>query len=382
MRTSKPGAGNKFYITRSAGGYSQCIQGYPTDRACNVLSNCVGYACGRFNEIIGSMKYPTLNCNAENFIERARSLGLSVGQTPKLGAIMCWQVGSLAGGDGAGHVAIVEKVIDANTVYTSESSYGSTAFFNTTRSRGNGKWGLNYSNAYFRGFIYNPAVKDTDTATGGSTGSLSGYSDEQLAKMVLAGQFGNGNARKAALGSRYAAVQAIVNQMVAGTYKAASKKSNEAIAQEVIDGKWGNGADRKNRLTAAGYNYAAIQAIVNQKVAASARKSNETIANEVLQGKWGNGEDRRKRLTAAGYNYAAIQAIVNQKVSGGSGKALRVGSRIRIRNGAMQYGKNVGFAAKVYQNVYTVTEIYGNRVVFAAGGTVMGAVAASNCIVQ
>ena len=62
MRTSKPGAGNKFYITKSKGGYSTCIQGSPTDSQCNVLANCVGYACGRFNEIIGSMKYPSLNC--------------------------------------------------------------------------------------------------------------------------------------------------------------------------------------------------------------------------------------------------------------------------------------------------------------------------------
>lgn len=64
MRTSKPSAGNKFYNTTSRGGYSQCIQGSPTDAGCNVLANCVGYACGRFNEIIGSMKYPYLNCNA------------------------------------------------------------------------------------------------------------------------------------------------------------------------------------------------------------------------------------------------------------------------------------------------------------------------------
>ena len=42
------------------------------------------------------------------------------------------------------------------------------------------------------------------------------------------------------------------------------KKSNEDIAKEVIAGKWGNGAERKKRLTAAGYNYDKIQAIVNK----------------------------------------------------------------------------------------------------------------------
>lgn len=41
-------------------------------------------------------------------------------------------------------------------------------------------------------------------------------------------------------------------------------KSMDEIAREVICGDWGNGADRKNRLTAAGYNYAAVQAKVNE----------------------------------------------------------------------------------------------------------------------
>ena len=41
-------------------------------------------------------------------------------------------------------------------------------------------------------------------------------------------------------------------------------------------------------------------------------KSNETIAKEVLAGKWGSGKERKKRLKAAGYNYAAIQKIVNK----------------------------------------------------------------------
>jgi len=44
----------------------------------------------------------------------------------------------------------------------------------------------------------------------------------------------------------------------------ATKKTNEQIAREVIAGKWGSGADRKNRLTAAGYNYSAVQSIVNK----------------------------------------------------------------------------------------------------------------------
>lgn len=43
-----------------------------------------------------------------------------------------------------------------------------------------------------------------------------------------------------------------------------SKKTNEEIAMEVINQKWGNGYERKMRLKRAGYDYDAIQKLVNQ----------------------------------------------------------------------------------------------------------------------
>jgi LysM repeat protein len=97
------------------------------------------------------------------------------------------------------------------------------------------------------------------------------------------------------------------------------KKSNEEIAREVIRGDWGNGQDRKDRLTSAGYDYSAIQSIVNQLVSGNtstptSKKSNEQIADEVINGNWGNGEDRKRALTNAGYDYSAVQAIVNAKL--------------------------------------------------------------------
>lgn len=91
------------------------------------------------------------------------------------------------------------------------------------------------------------------------------------------------------------------------------KKTNEEIAIEVINGKWGNGQDRVNRLTKAGYDAKAIQAIVNQKCAPQpVRKTNEEIAKEVIQGKYGNGAIRVKRLKDLGYNPKIIQALVNK----------------------------------------------------------------------
>ena len=44
----------------------------------------------------------------------------------------------------------------------------------------------------------------------------------------------------------------------------AVKKTVTELAKEVIAGKWGNGQDTKNRLTAAGYDYTAVQNKVNE----------------------------------------------------------------------------------------------------------------------
>lgn len=150
IRTTRPEAGNKYYIRKASGGYSTCIQGKPTDKWCDVLSNCVGYACGAANEELGLgyEKYH-LNCNAENFIERAIASGLSVYKTPQVGDIICWEgAGSLAG-----HVGIVIAVINSNCIKVAQSGYGSSnPFYITTNYNNNGRWGLS-SNYPFRGFI-------------------------------------------------------------------------------------------------------------------------------------------------------------------------------------------------------------------------------------
>lgn len=280
MRTSKPSAGNKFFITKSRGGYSACIQGYPTDANCNVLANCVGYACGRFNEIIGSMKYPSLNCNAENFIERAKSLGLQVVSYPTLGGIMVWQKGAtLSGNDGAGHVAVVERIDSANQIYTSESGYGSSAFWNSIRTNSNGRWGLG-TGYTFRGCIVNPAIGDV----------------------------------------HYEASKPITPSN--------PNKSNEEVANEVIQGKWGNNPERKQRLTEAGYDASVIQNIVNQKLATTSKSTEEpkkentnnqddllTLVKKTIRGDFGNGSDRKKAL---GSNYDAVQHQVDLNYKNGT----------------------------------------------------------------
>ena len=174
MRTTRPEAGNKYYITKANGGYSYAIKGSPTDKQNDVLSNCVGYAYGRFNEIggYGYCKYLS-PVNAERF-PQYNNTGIPMGQTPKLGACMVWRGGpTLNSGDGVGHVAIVEKIYSPTKIMTSESGWGSkNPFWNATREKGNGNWGAG-AGYKFLGFIYNPAVTDTgdvDTDTSNQYG--------------------------------------------------------------------------------------------------------------------------------------------------------------------------------------------------------------------
>lgn len=143
-------------------------------------------------------------------------------------------------------------------------------------------------------------------------------SNEVIAAEVRAGAWGNGDDRKnrlKAAGYDYNAIQAIVNKG-GSTPAPAPKPSNDEIAQQVINGGWGTGDERKRRLTVAGYDYNAIQALVNQKMGHGnvGRKSNDEVANEVIAMKWGKGDERKQRLAAAGYDYNAVQAIVNRKL--------------------------------------------------------------------
>ena len=162
---------SKYYIRQVNGGYNGAVRGYPTCIGNNVLANCVGFANGRFNQIINDPDLKGINkpfkyqlvCNAENFIESAKKQGLKISYVPVEGGIMVWQKGAtLSSGDGAGHVAVVERVYNDGTILTSESGWASWAFKTVRRDNTNGRWGQNYLYK-FRGCIINPAVKNVIT---------------------------------------------------------------------------------------------------------------------------------------------------------------------------------------------------------------------------
>lgn len=135
-------------------------------------------------------------------------------------------------------------------------------------------------------------------ASGGSGGSTTTPSGSvlSLAVGVMQGKYGNGTARKQALGSRYDEVQDFINHI--------STASAQTLAQQVLAGKYGNGDTRKTVL---GSRYNEVQAIVNQ----GGKKSIDEVAREVIRGEWGNGTARKQKLEAAGYDYETVQARVN-----------------------------------------------------------------------
>jgi hypothetical protein len=102
-------------------------------------------------------------------------------------------------------------------------------------------------------------------------------------------------------------------------------------------------------------------------------KTNEAIASEVINGKWGNGSERKARLTEHGYDYLAIQAIVNDKLDKNK---IKAGDLAKMRSDGVIYGTDKKFAGFVYNTLLYVRSLDGIRAVVSIQpeGAVTGAV--------
>lgn len=154
LSTTEPTAmsGNKYYYDSA---YNAFYPEYAPGGSAIPGSggNCTWYAYGRFGEINDFEAYenhlPT--GNGEDWYPRNEaSKTYEYGQTPKLGAVICFS----GGGDG-GHVAIVEEIKDNGDVVTSNSAYGipGTYFYVQTYEKANS---YNFGGFTFQGFIYSP----------------------------------------------------------------------------------------------------------------------------------------------------------------------------------------------------------------------------------
>ena len=283
-----------------------------TDEWCDTCVSAAAIKAGAV-DLIGT------ECGCEQHVKIFQSKGIWIEDgtiTPQPGDIILynWDDGTQPNDGYSDHIGYVESV-SGNTITTIEGNKGEAV----------GRRTLTVGNGNIRGY----ARPKYGAGNGSNTPSTPSKSVSQIADEVIAGKWGNGDARKNALeaaGYNYSEVQAAVNAKLSGGGSAPAKKSNAEIAKEVIAGKWGNGDDRKKKLQAAGYDYNAVQAEVNKQLGSSGstpKKSVDTIAQEVIAGKWGNGDDRKNRLTAAGYDYNAVQKAVNAKLGGSSsGKSV------------------------------------------------------------
>ena len=96
--------------------------------------NCTWYANGRLRQLgRSSSDLNKLAGNAKEWITQARNAGIPTGRSPRVGAVAQW----VSGGDGYGHVAVVEQINSNGTIVISESSYStnpSYAFLYKTKT--------------------------------------------------------------------------------------------------------------------------------------------------------------------------------------------------------------------------------------------------------
>lgn len=91
-------------------------------------------------------------------------------------------------------------------------------------------------------------------------------------------------------------------------------------------------------------------------------KSVETLAREVIAGMWGSGQTRKDKLTAAGYDYATVQAKVNEILNGSATTAKDpeqeqdqnqpVSGKVTATCSAQKFDKTLAGTYKTTANLY------------------------------
>lgn len=192
-----------FFKLKSAGGYYEGIKGKPGLFEGSGLNNCTCAAWGLFAKTennpacrVGCGTRTTATpYDASKWYELTQD-GYKRSQTPEEGSIICYK----------NHVAFVNEILDNGDLVIIESGYGA--------KNQNGLWTktVKASENYYRGKIYGDFVgfilpkkqpaKQPEIALEDAI--------ERIAREVLKGTYGNGEARKNAL---YKAIQGKVNEL-------------------------------------------------------------------------------------------------------------------------------------------------------------------------
>lgn len=110
--------------------------------------------------------------------------------------------------------------------------------------------------------------------------------------------------------------------------------------------------DYPSIIKAGGFNGYAKQAAAPKPVTpVQPHKTVDELAREVLAGRWGNGEDRKNRITTAGYDYAAVQAKVNELLGVNQAVYYTVRSGDTLSAIAVKYGTSVSAIQRLNPSV-------------------------------
>lgn len=158
-RTTAPDVSNKYYRhtgyeVSGTDGVNECL--IINRNTGFVMPNCVGYSWGRWYEALGIR--PDLSRGNANTWYANTGDGYARGRVPRLGAIACYS------GNGTGHVAVIEELVNGQPPITSNSAYGGTLFWleALTYDPDTGDWNTRAPGYIFQGFIYPPFIPDRD----------------------------------------------------------------------------------------------------------------------------------------------------------------------------------------------------------------------------
>lgn len=272
------------------------------DEWCDTFVSAVGIKAGA-RDLIGT------ECGCEQHIKIFKQKGIWIEDgtiRPLPGDIIVynWDDGTQPNDGYSDHIGYVESV-DGYTITVIEGNKGEAV------ARRNIRVGHGNIRGYARPKYANSSSKPVQP-------QKPAQDLDSVARDVIAGLYGNGDARRQALinaGYNPDEVQKRVNALLSGSVSTPSKTVAQ-VAKEVLQGKWGNGEDRKKRLEQAGYNYAQVQAEVNKLCGGSSinRAEVDRVARQVIRGDFGNGTSRRNALVRKyGTAFAdAVQERVNQ----------------------------------------------------------------------
>ena len=139
------------------------------------------------------------------------------------------------------------------------------------------------------------------------------------------------------------------------------------LAVAVMQGQYGDGEARKSAL---GSRYDEVQNFINHIFAASV----DTLAKEVIDGKYGDGDTRKIVL---GSRYNDVQTKVNQILQPAPVKKIIKGSKVRF-TGTKSYS-GITLANWTHNDIFNVIEVSGDRVVIGKGTAVTAAVNIKDC---